>query len=146
VEAPAVNDVEESTGELEEEDYKSEDGDETGHGTMQEDEENPNDDGVVDKVGKMDHPEVQKEGDTNDDKSEGKNHDTPEGEDVVQVRENNNATGAAKNNHDVAEGQAAGPDTQDMDCEPFKASDGPSHDDTAVEQERQKDSPVPTAK
>ena len=58
VEAPAVNDVEESAGELEEEDYESKDGDEMGCGTMQEDEENPNEDGVVDEVGKMDHVEV----------------------------------------------------------------------------------------
>jgi ribosomal protein S12 len=62
------------------------------------------------------------------------------------VRENNNVTGATKNNHDMAEGQAAGPDTQNMDCEPFEASNGPSDDDTAVEQEQQKDNPVPTAK
>jgi hypothetical protein len=47
VEAPAVNDMEESMGELEEEDYKSKDGDETGCGTMQETKENPNDDGAV---------------------------------------------------------------------------------------------------
>ncbi len=81
-----------------------------------------------------------------DEYSEGENQNTPEGEEVVQVRENNNATGATMNNHDIAEGQAAGPDTQDMDCEPFEASDGPSDDDTAVEQEQQKDNPSPTAK
>ena len=50
------------------------------------------------------------------------------------------------NNHDIAEGQAAGPDMQGMDCEPFEASNGPSDDDTAVEQEREKDNPVRTAK
>jgi hypothetical protein len=78
VEVPAVNGVEESSGELEEEDYKREDGDETGCGT------NPHDNGMVDEVCKMDHAEVQKEGDTNDDESEGKNHDAPEGEEVFK--------------------------------------------------------------
>ena len=50
VEAPAVNDVEESAGEFEEEDYESKDGDETGRGTMQGDEESPNNDGWLTKL------------------------------------------------------------------------------------------------
>jgi hypothetical protein len=81
----------------------------------------------------MDRKEVQKEGDAKDDEAEGKNHCAPEVQAVVQVSENTNATGATMNTPEVAEGQAAGSDTQDMDCEPFKASDGQSDDDTAVE-------------
>ncbi len=36
--------------------------------------------------------------------------------------------------------------TQDMDCKPFEANDGPSNDDTAVEQEKKKETPIPPAK
>ena len=35
---------------------------------------------------------------------------------------------------------------QDLDCEPFEANNGPSDDDTAVEQEKKKETPVPPAK
>ncbi len=119
-------------GELEEEDYESKDGDETGRGMMQEDMENPSNKGMVDKVAKMHREEVQKEGDANVDEAEGKNHCAPEVQAVVQVSENTNATGVTMNMPDIAEDQAAGLDTKDMDCEPFEARDGPSDDDTAV--------------
>jgi hypothetical protein len=146
VKAPALNDVKEDGGELEEEDYDGEAGNETGHGTTQEDMENPSDKGVVDKVAKMHCEEAQKEGDANVDKAEEENHCAPEVKALVQVSEITNATEATMNTPDVAEVWAAGLDTQDMDCEPFEASNGPSDDDTAVEQEKKKETPIPTEK
>ena len=71
VEAPALNDVEESGGELEEEDYDGESGNEPGRGTTQEDIENPSDEGVVGEVAGTNSDEVQKEGDVDVDKADG---------------------------------------------------------------------------
>ena len=90
----------------------------------------------------MDKADAEKEGGTEDDVSEGEDFKEAEAREDVEEEACNEAMGSTKNNHEVGEGGEEDHDTQDMDCKPFEADNGPSDDDTAAEQEQQQDKPV----
>ena len=64
----------------------------------------------------------------------------------VEEETHDEAMKTTTNNREVGEGGEEDHEKQDMDCEPFKANEGPSDDDTAAEQEQQQDKPVTTKK
>ena len=58
-----------------------------------------------------------------------------------------NEAGEKEHNMDVAGGEEDPVvDTQDLDCEPFQADDGPSDDDTAMGQGENEDKPATAGK
>jgi hypothetical protein len=79
----------------------------------------------------MDKADVKKEGGTEDNVSEGEDFKAAEARKDVEEEARNEAMGNTKNNHKVGEGGKEDHGTQDKDCEPFEADDGPSDNDTA---------------